>query len=184
MNQYFENSNYIQDDFPGPGEYVECTFTGIDFQEANISRMKFIDCSFNECNFSNTSVKGGLFRSPVFSKSRMIGINWVECATFSSASFSDCLLDYCVFQSLNLKSNKFLECKMHEVDFYQTQLVGADFSKSDLRGTVFNGADLREVDFRGAVNYFIDVKLTNVKKAKFSMPEGLALLTGLGIIIE
>ncbi len=73
---------------------------------------------------------------------------------------------------------------MHEVDFYQTQLVGADFSKSDLRGTVFNGADLREVDFRGAVNYFIDVKLTNVKKAKFSMPEGLALLTGLGIIIE
>lgn len=184
MNQYFENQNYNNDNFPGPAEYVECSFSAVDFQDYNMSRMKFIDCSFSECNFSNTSMKGVLLRSPKFSKSRLIGINWVECANFSGAEFNDCLLDYCVFQSLNLKSGKFIECKMHEVDFYEAQLVGADFSKSDLKDSVFNGADLRDADFRAAVNYFIDVRLTNIKKAKFSVPEAFSLLTGLGIIIE
>ena len=73
---------------------------------------------------------------------------------------------------------------MHEVDFFETNLIKADFTGSGLRGTVFNQADLREADFRGAVDYVIDVRSSKLSKAKFSSPEALNLLYSLGIIIE
>lgn len=53
-----------------------------------------------------------------------------------------------------------------------------------LLGTSFNKADLSEADLTGSTNYFIDVRYTNIKKAKFSMPEAMSLLTSLEIVIK
>ena len=73
---------------------------------------------------------------------------------------------------------------MKEVDFYEANLSKADLSESLLTHATFNKTNLSGADLRGAKEYFIDPRLCNVKKAKFSMPEALTLLNSLEIVLE
>jgi fluoroquinolone resistance protein len=188
MNNYFENNIFNEADFPksfdGNVEFIECQFHGIDFTIYNFSRFKFIDCEFKKCDFNNISVRGSTFRGPKFVDSKLMGVNWTQASTFLGPAFKDCLLDYSLFQSMNLKSVIFKDCKMSEVDFYEAQCMKASFCGSSLYGSTFNGANLSEADFRGATEYSINVKETTVGKAKFSMPEAVSLLSALNIVID
>lgn len=188
MSKYFENSIFNAEDFSfdskESAEFVGCHFIGIDMSMLNFSRLKFLDCEFVECNLSNTSLKSASFRGCAFKKSKLIGLNWAEVATLASCSFSDCILDYSVFHSMNLKSFSFTDCKMMEVEFSEAQLVKSTITGCMLRGASFNKANLNEADLRGSTEYFIDVRYTNIKKAKFNMPEALTLLTSLDIVLE
>jgi fluoroquinolone resistance protein len=165
-------------------EFVGCQFIGIDFSEFNFSRLKFLDCTFSECNLSNASLKSGVFRGVSFKKSKLIGLNWTETTTLASCTYADCIMDYGVFHSMNLKGFSFINCKMMEVEFWDSQLAKSSLTGCMLRGSAFNKADLSGADLRGSTDYFIDVRFTNVKKAKFSMPEAMALLSSLEIIID
>lgn len=189
MPDYFDNIHFDAESFAalkseGSFEFVECHFNGVDFDRHNLGRMKFLDCHMSECNLSNQSAKSSTFRDVSFTKSKLIGMNWSEASTFSSIAFSECILDYSVFHSMNLKGIKFSACRMCEVDFYESELINADFSDCLLKGATFNKASLHGADFRGAREYYIDVRQTNVKKAKFSLPEALSLLSSLEIIVE
>lgn len=188
MSQYFENSIFNAEDFSHDSstsaEFVGCQFIGIDLSDFNFSKLKFLDCTFSECNFSNASLKSGVFRGVSFKKSKLIGLNWTEATTVASCSYSDCIMDYCVFHSMNLKGFSFIDCKMMEVEFADSQLVKSVITGCMLRGSSFNKADLSGVDLRGSTEYFIDVRFTNVKKAKFSMPEAMSLLSSLDVVIE
>lgn len=50
--------------------------------------------------------------------------------------------------------------------------------------TQFRGCDLRKADFRGAIGYVIDIQQNKLRDAKFSFPEVVCLLEGMGIRIE
>jgi len=85
---------------------------------------------------------------------------------------------------LNLKETLFIDCKLHEVDFLETNLLGSKFNNCDLKDAVFESTNLHKVDFSTAINYVINPNINNIKKAKFSM-QGLAgLLTQFDIKIE
>ena len=165
-------------------EFVECTFNSIDFTQLNLSLNKFIECKFENCNLSNVSVKNTLLRDCHFINCKVIGVNFSETQAFTTPSFFESALDYSVFQLLNLTSAIFKNCSMREVDFYEANLSKAEFSGSLLEGAVFNGANLTAADFRGAQDYSIDLRVTNVKKAKFSIPEALNLLKALDVSLE
>ena len=188
MTQYFENNIFNAEDFSldtnKNAEFVGCHFIGIDLSALNFSRLKFIDCEFIECNLSNSTLKSAVFRGVSFKKSKLIGINWTETTTLAACYYAESLLDYGVFQGANLKGFSFIDCKMLEVDFSEAQLSKSSFTGSMLRGASFNKANLNEADFRGASEYFIDVRYSTIKKAKFSMPEALTLLSSLEIIVE
>ena len=188
MDSYFENMTFNSEsnsfDLKKSLEFVECHFFGIDFSQYNLSRFRFLDCEFHECNLSNSSLKGANFKHSIFNKSKLIGLNWSEATSLSISSFSECILDYSIFHSMNLKCFIFTDCKMMEVEFSESQLAKALINRCMLRGTTFNKANLQEADLRGSTEYFIDVRYTNVKKAKFSMPEALSLLSSLDIILE
>lgn len=188
MDQYFENNIFSACDFSHDSsrsaEFVGCQFIGIDFSEFNFSKLKFLDCSFFECNLSNVSLKSGVFRGVSFKKSKLIGLNWTETTTLANCTYSDCLMDYGIFQSMSLKNFSFIGCKMMEVEFSDCQLVKASITGCMLRGSSFNKANLNEADLRGSTEYLIDVRYTNIKKAKFSMPEALTLLSSLNIVLE
>lgn len=188
MSQYFENNIFNAEDFSHDqalsAEFVGCQFIGIDLSEFNFSRLKFLDCEFSECNLSNASFKSAAFRGCTFKKSKLIGINWTEASSIASLKFSDCIMDYSVFHSMNLKGFSFVDCKMLEVEFADAQLEKAVITGCMLRGSGFNKATLLNADLRGSTEYFIDVRFTNVKKAKFSMPEAMSLLSSLDITIE
>lgn len=93
-------------------------------------------------------------------------------------------MDYTVFQGLNLTGARFINCSLKESDFYECNLSKSHFSKSLLSEANFNKANLSQADFRGAQDYFIDLRETNVKKAKFSLPEAIDLLKALDIVLE
>lgn len=188
MTQYFENNIFNAEDFShdsnNSAEFVGCQFIGIDLSTFNFSRLKFLDCTFAECNLSNVSLKSTVMRGVSFKKSKLIGLNWTEATTIASCAFSDCIMDYGIFHSMNLKGFSFTDCKMMEVEFSDCQLSKVKITGCMLRGASFNKTNLSEADLRASTEYFIDVRFTNVKKAKFSMPEAMSLLSSLDISIE
>lgn len=165
-------------------EFVECTFTSIDFTQTNLTLSKFIGCKFTYCNLSNISLKNTLLRDCHFKSCKLIGLNFSETQGISTPVFIESVLDYSVFQSLSLVGSIYKNCSLKEVDFYEANLSKSDFSDSLLKGAVFNKANLSASDFRGAHEYSIDLRVTNVKKAKFNLPEALNLLYGLDIVLE
>ena len=81
---------------------------------------------------------------------------------------------YCSFYQMGLKRFHFEECSMQEC-----HMENISFDK-----TQFRGCDLRKADFRGAVGYVIDPQQNKLREARFSFPEVICLLDGLGISIE
>ena len=188
-SNYYDDESFNEENFQKllplrPTEFIDCRFTSIDFTQTHFSLSKFIECKFENCNFSNISLKNTVFRDPVFSKCKLIGLNFSETQALSSPSFVESVLDYSVFQSLGLLGSIFNYCSIKEADFYEANLSKADFSGSNLEGAVFNKANLAMADFRGASNYYIDLRNTNIKKAKFNLPEALSLLQAMDIILE
>ena len=60
----------------------------------------------------------------------------------------------------------------------------SSFSECKLDKTQVSDCDIRNADFRGAVGYQIDIVTNRLKGARFSFPEVVSLLNGLGIKIE
>ena len=98
--------------------------------------------------------------------------------------FEDSNLSYGNFIGLKMKKNIFSNCILNDVDFSQTDLSESDFKGSDLLNTRFHDTTLLKANFQGAKNYQIDPILNKVRGAKFTMPEALGLLNGLGVVIS
>ncbi|WP_420885300.1 pentapeptide repeat-containing protein [Candidatus Protochlamydia amoebophila] len=80
-------------------------------------------------------------------------INFFKCEkTFFSANFKNCLLQYCNFLDLNMKSSSFNGSKLKDSHFTNTTLKSADFSGVDLSGAIFHNCDLCNADFSVAPN--------------------------------
>jgi fluoroquinolone resistance protein len=189
MINYYDEQNFDEAIFSKllpltPTEFINCSFIFIDFTKSNLTLCKFIECQFTSCNLSNVSLKNSVFRDTHFNLCKLMGLNWSETQTLTSPTFTESVLDYAIFQSLTLVEVSFKNCSMKEVDFYQANLSKANFTDAVLTQTTFNKANLTQADFRGSQDYFIDPRETNIKKAKFSMPEALALLQALEIILD
>lgn len=188
MNTSFENQTFTPDSssqlFNGPQEFSECHFSHLDLTGVKLTLSRFIECTFTDCNLSNADVKNCTFRHCHFSDCKLLGIDWSSTSTLALYEFKNCILDYGIFQSMNLKKGIFLNCSLKEADFQSAHLNDTDLSGSKLSGANFNRADLSSCDLRGATEYSIEPTFTNVTKARFSMPEVLSLLRPFGIIID
>ncbi|HSO26990.1 MAG TPA: pentapeptide repeat-containing protein [Anaerolineales bacterium] len=166
--------------------FEECSFKGCTFRENVFQAVKFRRCVFDDCDFSLAQFPETIFQALRFENCRLVGVNWAA-AHYSKMTlhkpfdFLNCILNYGVFIGLNLKGVGFEKCIAHEVDFSEGDLRLAVFHGTDLMGSRFNQSDLREADFSRAFNYTIDAGVNKIKQAKFSLPEAMALLSGLGI---
>lgn len=121
----------------------------------------------------------------VFQESKISGADFHKCdKTFFSVCFEKSILMGCNFSELKMKKTRFCHSKVKECYFNNTQLAESDFSKADLEGTLFHHCDLSKADFREAINYSINPQANVLKKARFSAPEVLALLSFFEIEIE
>jgi uncharacterized protein YjbI with pentapeptide repeats len=85
---------------------------------------------------------------------------------------------------LKLKNTRFKKCSLQEVDFAGADLTNSAFDGCDLTRTIFDQTILEKADFRTAGNYSIDPTKNRMKKAKFSLPGVLGLLSKFNIEIE
>jgi len=192
--------------------YEDQSFTAVDQPDKEFDGIRFIDCVFNVCNFSNTSfvrctfnrcnflnsdlsllkVNGSTFSKIKFGNLKLVGVDWTTASWYNRSSsqllrsidFDKCILNYSSFFSLKLPNIKFNNCTIFEADFSESDLKNADFSGADLKGSLFRKTDLTSAIFVGAKNYQISPTDNTITHAAFSLPEAFSLLECLDIKIE
>ena len=169
--------------------FENCTFVKCSFRETEFSECKFRSCKWRGCDLGMAHFKGSEFSEARFERCQLIGINWTETTWekgwfLKPADFFDCALNHSSFLGLNLRKVSLVRCTAHNVDFAEADLSSCDCTGTDFLESRFLHTNLSEADFRGALNYVISPMLNTLKKAKFSLPEAMALLYGLDIILN
>ncbi len=170
-------------------EFDECKFTKCNFKDTTFRGIKFLKCVFQDCDFGMGKFNGCFFAETQFHKCQLIGINWTDLnlqkkQLLRPFDFSNCDLAHSTFIGLVLKRLTITRCVAHDIDFTDADLSQAVFRQTDFLGSRFHQTNLSGADFRGAVNYSISAVENNIKNARFSLPEAINLLNGLGIILE
>ena len=191
-------------DFEDGEEYVEHHFTGLDYTHQVVTAVTFEECVFKNCHLNETAFKRCTFRDCQFENSdlslitveyssfqrskfeecKLIGINWAKASRLQRVEFHNCNMSYATFMTLELQHMVMTHCLAKETTFAETNLSNANFAHTDFSGSRFVRTNLTQADFRGAQNYFIPIEQNTLKKTKFSLPEAVALLDGLDIILD
>ena|ERR1035437_1592503 len=180
-NQTFEN--YILND--EQIEFEKCIFQKSDFSKAILESYEFADCSFINCDFSMTKMNNAVFSRVQFIDCKVMGVDFSKCSRFTfSVSFNRCILNYSFFHKNNLKKTIFKDCQIKEASFSESDLSYALFHNCDLLTTVFERNNLECCDFRTSQNYNFNPSDNKIKKALFSYPGVIGLLSHLNIVIE
>lgn len=167
-----------------PPEFTEaydCIFEGCNFQEVDLGHSKFNDCEFRHCNFSVTKIANAVFRGCKFIGCKALGVNWSSAQRIENCRFTECNMTSAVLMHRDLRNFVFEDSILVDVDFSAANMQRAQFKNCDLAGAMFRNTNLARADFSTAKNYDIDPKINILAKAKFSMPEAISLLSGLGI---
>jgi len=171
-------------------EVDECVFDHCLFGGSAFEHCRFTSCRFVSCDLSNIKVTTSRFRDTQFESTKLLGLDWTKAEGMTdphantALSFVDCVLDLSSFFGLNLHSATIERCSAKEADFGEADLQEAICRRTDFAGARFHGTNLERADFRDALNYVIDPRANRVKGARFSLPEAVALLRGLDIVIE
>jgi uncharacterized protein YjbI with pentapeptide repeats len=95
--------------------------------------------------------------------------------------FIKCSLNHSTFLGVHLGTVKMKRCEAINVDFREAKISGADLAFTDLKDSLFQHTDLSKADLRYAKNYNIDPSQNTILKARFSLPEAMALLYSMDI---
>lgn len=179
----FDRIDY-QDTLVAGREFITCKFIGCTLSKTKFEDCYFEDCEFLDCNLYMLGVKAASFRNVVFKSCNMLAIQWHEASSPIQISFYSCAISYSTFFKQSLKKCTLVDCVAKEVAFIETDLEEANFENTDLEGTIFQKANLKKANFEGAKNYVINLDNNHVKKAVFSMPDAMALLTNYDITLK
>lgn len=169
-------------------EFAGCTFTGCSFLETRFAACRFVDCAFARCDLSLCRVDDCSFTNVEFVDSRLLGVDWTEASwpalgLFEPIGFERCDISHSTFDGLRLRRIQVADCVAHNVDFTQVDLNGANCTGTDFQESRFLHTNLTEADFTRATNYAIAPHLNVLHRTRFSLPEAMALLRGLDIIL-
>ena len=169
-------------------DFIDCTFNHCTFIETQLQKCRFVNCTFNASDLSLGKIPESIFINTFFHESKIIGVNWAQASWPAtdlglSINFSKSALNHSTFIGLKLQGIQIISCQAVNVDFREADLSNADFSGSDLYESLFIHTNLSGADLSQARNYMIDPGLNELKKAKFSLPEAMALLYNMDITL-
>ena len=170
-------------------DFEECTFRACVFLETRLRGCRFLNCTFQACNLNLIGVKDSTFVNTAFQDSTLRGVNWTEAAwakrgLFNTLRFGQCVIDHSTFSGLALKQIQLVQCLARNVDFTDADLTQANCTGTDFAQSRFFHTNLTKADFSGASHYAIAANLNTLKKTKFTLPEAVALLYSLDIILS
>ncbi len=188
VDQSFEKLHMDQDVIE-TSEFINCRFNNCNFSGLHLQEARIINCEFISCDLSLLQVPNSSFAGVIFSDSKLIGVdwtraNWVREVLGNSLTFNKSILSHSTFIGLTLKGVKFVDCVAHNVDFRETDLSQSDFSGTDLTDSLFHKTNLTMANLELARNYQISPELNKITKARFAFPEALSLLYSMDIQLE
>jgi len=167
------------------GYYEQCAFIHCNFNSADLSGVRFVNCRFDGCNLSLAKLKNSSLQEVKFVHCKLLGVLFSDCLKFMlELDFDTCLLKLSLFSGLKLKNTRFKNCNLQEADFSESDLSGAIFENCDLLQTTFFHTNLEQANFTSAFNYSINPDTNRLRKARFSLPGVIGLLDTYGIEIE
>ena len=170
------------------GAFSGCLFDRCSFGGAECNGCSFTDCMFTTCDLSLTRVPTSRFIDARFLDSKLVGFDWTivdrPAKLALQVGFERCVVSQSNFAGVNLRGLRLIESTAREADFAAADLTDAIFTGTDLAGALFSDTNLTGADLRGATGYLIDPLQNRVRKARFTMPDAIGLLTGLGVLIE
>jgi fluoroquinolone resistance protein len=165
--------------------FTDCTFEHCAFVNSIWIKTKFHSCTFICCNISFVTVDGCFLQDVTFLECKIVGIEFHKCnKVFFCINIKNSILLNCNFSDLNMQKACCYKSSFKECFFTNTQLMESDFTGADLQGSIFHKCNLEKADLRGAKNYTINLHTNIVKKAQFSYPEVMSLLTFFDIVID
>ena len=165
-------------------EFNDCVFRGCRFPDVDLSKARFEHCVFETTDLSNAKVTETRFVDCTFRGTKLLGINWTLAQQPIFMKAVECNFEESNFQGVNLCKLILTGCNFRNADFEQAKLKQAQFTGSSFQGARFNKTDLSQADLRDATDYAIDPRNNLLKRARFSTPEALSLLSALGIILD
>lgn len=159
--------------------FDDCRFVGVKFEHS-----KFSDCTFNRCLLSAIDTLSCQFIHPKFIKCKVMGFDWTKIYRLKDLTFNDCQINYSNFRMVKIPKTSMINCEAKETDFTETDLTESVFTGTDFTLARFFKTNLSRADFRKAKNYNIDVSCNIITQASFSLPEAMALLHSLNIVME
>lgn len=190
---YYEGEVYdtltLSDDTLSGGEFVDCLFQNCSFDDLLLLRCSFRECRFVGCTVSQIKTRGSELKFCEFEDCTVLGLNWALLkpeGPFGEPieKIKNCRIRYGSFTNMNLKKFNFAQSSLTHCTFADCDLSESDLRSCDLSDTEFFRCDLRKADLRHAGGFLIDVNNNQLRGAKFTYPEVLDLLDGLGIKIE
>ena len=189
----FEQSSYYREKFVkvtcsgatvSDIEFEACVFTDCSFSDCTFTHCRFINCTFDRCSISAMVPAGSGFVDVQFIRSKIIGIDWTKAQRIQDIHFTESQISYSNFRMLKLVGITIVGCESKETDFTGADLSGGVFTGTDFDRSIFSHTTLTKADFRRARNYYIDTRINDVRRARFSLPEALSLFDGLMVTIE
>ena len=169
--------------------FADCAFINCSFASAILRNCRFNNCVFKNCDLSLAKISGSSFPSTSFESSKLIGIDWTQgdwskLRFGNLLGFSECVLNHSTFIGVDLSGIQIKDCIATGVDFREANLSKVAFGTTDLAESIFGNTNLSKADLRHARNYSIDPAKNNLERAKFSMPEAIALLYSMDIELD
>lgn len=180
--QTFEEMDWADHDFSA-AEFENCVFKKCNFSGADLNHAFITECRFEACDFSNVQLKTAKLIETTFVGCKLIGVRWIDTLDLRNPVFENCNLSMGNFNSLKLKKIKIVQSRVHDVDFSSCDLTEGDFQENDFLDTRFHNTILLKADFSRSINYQINPLNNKITGAKFSLPDAVGLLSGLGVVI-
>ncbi len=159
-------------------EFVQCTFPPV-------VTTHFIDCVFNNCNFSNSRFNGNMLQNVVFKDCKLTGTNFTGARDFGlELHFIQCILDYSSFDRKKLGQGTITGCRAQGANFTQADLSKCRLADNDFLDAVFDGTNLSGTDLSTCRNFIIDPEKNNIRKARFELAGLPGLLQKYQIIVS
>ncbi|PKP42724.1 MAG: hypothetical protein CVT93_03285 [Bacteroidetes bacterium HGW-Bacteroidetes-10] len=174
----------LRESGPLKGEYENCTFTDCDFSNSDLSEFIFDGCTFFRSNLSLAKLKRTALRDITFSECKMVGLHFEDCDQIGiSFDFQGCILNNSSFFGMKIKKVIFRKSSLQEADFTDSDISGSLLDGCDMLNATFSGTNLEKADLSTSFNYSIDPTSNKIKKAKFSQSGLSGLLDVFGIEI-
>jgi fluoroquinolone resistance protein len=169
-------------------EFYDCAFVRCSFVETVFRNCRFVNCAFQRCDLSLVQVAGSTFSATRFEDSKVIGVDWTQAewptaGLANPVGFFRSAISHSTFIGLRLRGIQIRDCVAVDVDFREADLSQADFAGTDLAHSLFSDTDLTEADLSQTRNYHIDPGRNVLRQARFSLPEAMALLYSMDIVL-
>jgi len=169
-------------------QFSDCTFDHCTFGGATFASCTFTGCTFDTCDLSLMQPAGSRFMDVRFVDSKLVGVDWTRVDLVAKMAltvvFERCVVSQALFNGLNLRRLRLVDSVASEADFSNADMSDSVCTGTDFAGARFSDTNFTSADLRRARGYRINPLANRVAKAKFTMPDAVGLLDGLGVVIE